>query len=457
MQFGSTDSLGLPPLPDGPAVVMHVPAFTATQGLRLRHGTAANGDYAKRGNVARYTLVFDVYFPPGSAGHFRSLYQTDVKNQSDGDFFVSDTGGIGIAGTYQGNVDDGHWHRIAVVVRADWSEGQMQKFIDGTFVGAQGDGNNPIDSRWALDDSLLLFADNTGQTGEMYVSSVTFIGEALLMDEVRELGGPTAQGACVPGAPGQPQATHLVRRAGIFGHKGAACCAPENTLSAITQAMDEGATFIEIDLQLTHDGVAVAIHDDRIDRTTNGTGEVEDFSLAKLQSFDAGSWFHPKFAGEHIPSLTEVLQVTKGRARVYLDGVGGKAQAIMTAMREAGVGPEAIWPWATSEEDVNYLFTSIPGVEILYSGTNDWQVNGFFEGFAVRGVTGFSIPWTDLTPEFAAAAHAHGMYLEVYTIFDPDRMRAVISDGADGMETDYPAILKELEPTATLPVAGTLP
>jgi glycerophosphoryl diester phosphodiesterase len=449
LQFGTTDELGLPPLPDGPAAVMHVPALHPDQGLVLRHGTAANGDYSNEREVSRYTLVFDVFYPAGSAGQFRSLYQTDASNDSDAELFVSDTGGIGIAGTYQGNVDDGRWHRIAVVVRADWAQGQMQKFVDGVFVGAQGTNDSPIARRWTLDAKLLLFSDNNGETGEVYVSSVMFIGEALLMDEVRQLGGPTAQGACVPGAPGRTDPVKLSRPAGVFGHKGASCCAPEHTLSAITQAMDDGADFIEIDLQLTHDGVAVALHDNRLDRTTSGSGEVADYSLSEVQALDAGSWFHPKFAGEHVPTLAEILRVTRGRARVYLDGIRGNGPAIVAAMQEAGVGPEAVWPWAQTSEDIDYLRATIPGVEILYAGTSGWSKPGFFESLAQRQVTGFSIPWNDLTPEFAAAVHAHGMYLEVYTIFDPDSMRAVIATGADGMETDYPGTLKELEPMFT--------
>jgi glycerophosphoryl diester phosphodiesterase len=456
IELGTTDQLALPPLPDGPAAVMHVPVLKRFQGLLLRHGTAANGDFSMDGEVARYTLVFDVFYPPASAGHFRPLYQTDAENKNDADFFVSDTGGIGVSGLYQGNVDDGRWHRIVVVVRADGVMGQMQKYIDGMFVGAQGEVGAAIDSRWALDPKLILFSDNTGEGGDVYVSSVMFIGEALLMDEVRQLGGPTANGACVPGAPGGPDPVKLSRPAGVFGHKGAACCAPEHTLAAITQALDDGAEFIEVDLQFTSDDVAVALHDDRVDRTTNSSGDVDELSLAKVQSLDAGSWFHPKFAGEHIPSLGEILRVTKGRARVYLDGVGSKGPAIVAAMQEAGVGPEAIWPWAQSSEEIDYLRDAIPGVQILYSGTSGWNKPGFFESLAQRQVTGFSIPWQDLTPEFAAAAHAHGMYVEVYTVFDPDRMRAVIADGADGMETDYTAVLKELEPPILTTPSGLI-
>jgi glycerophosphoryl diester phosphodiesterase len=269
------------------------------------------------------------------------------------------------------------------------------------------------------------------------------------MDEVRELGGPTVRGACTPGAPGTPWPMTLPRRADIFGHKGDSCCAPENTLRAITQALDKGANFIEVDVQQTKDGVAVVIHDDTVDRTSNGSGSVNEFSRARLRFLDAGGWFHPTFAGEQIPSLAEVLALCKGRARVYLDGVHGNGAAIARAMQEAGVGPEAVWPWALSRQDIDELRSNIAGVEILYANKDGWEEPGFFERMASQQVTGFSIRWQDLSPDFAAAAHAHGMYVEVYTLFDPANMIDVVTAGADGLETDYPAILRAMEPTGS--------
>jgi len=451
LEVGSTNALGVPPLPDGAATVLHLPALSPTQGLVLRHGTAGNGAYAGRGRVSRYTLVFDVYYPPAATGRLRALYQVDDDNDDEADFQVNERGGVGVAGDFEGSVDDGRWHRIAVVVRADSGQGQMQKFVDGTFVGAQGQGGAAIDDRWALDGEALLFADGHGNTAEVYVSSVLYIGEALLFDEVRALGGPTVSGACQPGAPGAARPVTLPRAADVFAHKGDSGRAPENTLRAISQALDAGARYIEIDLQRTADGVAVVLHDDTVDRTTNGSGAARDFSSARLGTLDAGSWFHPTFAGARIPTLTDVLVLCKGRARVYLDGIRGKGAAIRAAMEQAGVGPDAVWPWANDEDDISELRENIEGVEILYGDIDGWEQPGFFERMAMEHVTGFSIDWFDLTPPFAAAAHAHGMYVEVYTVNSPERMVDVVRAGADGMETDYPTVLRDLEPLPSAP------
>src|SRR6202030_1288319 len=94
----------------------------------------------------------------------------------------------------------------------------------------------------------------------------------------------------------------------LIAHRGASGHAPENTLAAFKRALTLGATFIETDLQLSRDSRFVAIHDDTVNRTTNGQGKVHDLSLADLRRLDAGSWFGSEFTGERIPTLPEILE-----------------------------------------------------------------------------------------------------------------------------------------------------
>lgn len=94
----------------------------------------------------------------------------------------------------------------------------------------------------------------------------------------------------------------------IFAHRGASTYAPENTLAAFALAIEQGADAIELDAKLSADGHAIAIHDLTVDRTTGAKGRVQDLSLAKLRSLDAGSYFSPKFQGEKIPLLEEVFE-----------------------------------------------------------------------------------------------------------------------------------------------------
>src|SRR3989338_6345931 len=94
----------------------------------------------------------------------------------------------------------------------------------------------------------------------------------------------------------------------VFAHRGANRLAPENTLGAFKKAHALGANAVEFDVQLSSDLVPVVIHDDVLERTTNGQGFVADHSFAALKKLDAGLWFHPHFQGERVPSLAEVLE-----------------------------------------------------------------------------------------------------------------------------------------------------
>ena len=93
----------------------------------------------------------------------------------------------------------------------------------------------------------------------------------------------------------------------IFGHRGASKYAPENTLAAFDLAVQQGAPAVELDTMLCRDGTPVVIHDRRLDRTTNGSGFVGQFTFEELSKLDAGSSFSAEFRGEKIPALLEVL------------------------------------------------------------------------------------------------------------------------------------------------------
>ncbi|WP_088009050.1 glycerophosphodiester phosphodiesterase [Indiicoccus explosivorum] len=106
----------------------------------------------------------------------------------------------------------------------------------------------------------------------------------------------------------------------LIAHRGWSGIAPENTLSAIRLALEEPKIkAIEIDINMTKDGIPVVFHDKDVDRTTNGTGAVKDLTLAELKTLDAGSWFGPEFAGERVPTLEEVLALVQGEKHLYIE------------------------------------------------------------------------------------------------------------------------------------------
>src|SRR5262245_24640882 len=104
-----------------------------------------------------------------------------------------------------------------------------------------------------------------------------------------------------------------------IAHRGASSYAPENTFSAFELALSLGACELELDVQETADGELVVIHDDTVERTTNGTGAVTGHTLAVLQGLDAGAWFDRRFAGERIPTLDRMLERYSSRARLHIE------------------------------------------------------------------------------------------------------------------------------------------
>jgi len=95
----------------------------------------------------------------------------------------------------------------------------------------------------------------------------------------------------------------------VIGHRGAAAYAPENTLAGLRRAKALGCSWVEFDVRLTADNQPVLLHDNRLERTTDGRGRVSAMSLAAVRRHDAGQWFHSSFAGERVPTLEEALML----------------------------------------------------------------------------------------------------------------------------------------------------
>jgi glycerophosphoryl diester phosphodiesterase len=99
----------------------------------------------------------------------------------------------------------------------------------------------------------------------------------------------------------------------VCAHRGHSVAAPENTLPAFEAAVTLGATVLEIDVVLTRDDEIVLMHDEILDRTTNGKGRVSDHVLAAIKQLDAGAWFDPKFGGTMVPTLAEVIDFARAK------------------------------------------------------------------------------------------------------------------------------------------------
>lgn len=129
----------------------------------------------------------------------------------------------------------------------------------------------------------------------------------------------------------------------LGGHRGNADEFPENTLVSFRSAIELGVDVIECDVHLAEDGGLPVIHDHLLNRTTDGSGLVRDHTMSELKRFDAGSWKDPRFAGERIPTLEEVLSLAKGRVGVAIEiknlplPYRGIADAVVRSVTLAGM------------------------------------------------------------------------------------------------------------------------
>lgn len=187
--FGTTTSLDLPDLPDGPANVMGFAKTEPEQGYTVTHHVPPNGDYADKGKVSDYTIVLDLLWPAASDAKWRSMLQTNPDNSDDGDWFTNDepSGGIGVIG-YKGSLPPDTWHRIALVMYAgEEGSGEYKMFINGQLIDSAPNTNE----RWALESVFHLFTDNGNETEAGFVSGMMFTGFAMTDTQVTSLGGPS--------------------------------------------------------------------------------------------------------------------------------------------------------------------------------------------------------------------------------------------------------------------------
>lgn len=128
----------------------------------------------------------------------------------------------------------------------------------------------------------------------------------------------------------------------VAAHRGAHNGNSENSISSIKHAIEIGVDIVELDVRVSKDGIAVLMHDGRIDRTTNGKGKVEDYTLEELKKFRLKTWYG-SVSDEQIPTFEEALRVVKGKIMVDIDIKTSNVKAIVEAVKKTGTQQEVFY------------------------------------------------------------------------------------------------------------------
>jgi glycerophosphoryl diester phosphodiesterase len=251
-----------------------------------------------------------------------------------------------------------------------------------------------------------------------------------------------------------------------IAHRGSSWSAPENTLEAFDLAVrDEGAGGLELDVQRTRDGHPVVLHDETLDRTTNGHGPVAALDLEQVRRLDAGFHFRPpleateerfpwRARGARIPTLVEVLEryPTTWLSIDLKRGDPLTEQAAVLAIRAAHAQDRVVLG-AESHAGARRLRALAPDLQSFFSARD---ARAFYLRHRLRWWMGYRPParslqipprhgrWNLVTPRLLEDAHRRGIAVRYWTVNDPAIMTRLLQLGVDGIITDRPAVLREL-------------
>ena len=238
----------------------------------------------------------------------------------------------------------------------------------------------------------------------------------------------------------------------VISHRGYSSERPENTISSFDWSIESGFPYIELDIHLTADQIPIVMHDEHVDRTTDGSGAIKEFTLAQIKELDAGSWFGPKFIGETVPTLEEVLVRYSGKAHIFVE-LKSLEEILVKSLREL-VTDHGWMPRPVPASDTGDL--QVPGISIISFvpeqvllsknilpelghgllllepslGTIEFCVKNAIEGF---------FPFIGaLNEDIVRKAHKSGLYVGAWGMSSPSQVEIAIGLGIDGVTVDWP-------------------
>lgn len=237
----------------------------------------------------------------------------------------------------------------------------------------------------------------------------------------------------------------------VASHRGDRTSAPENTLAAFQAAMDASSRFVETDVRLTKDGVPILMHDQWVDRTTNGTGKVTDLTLAEIETLDAGAWFSPRFAGTKVPTLESLLALLKERSANSKPTMALVELKGFWSVDEAKIVTDLIESFDLSERVVLMSFDMVSLNNAMIA--NDAIPRAILTRTLPKDPVAFAGLYGAIAIATSASEiehhtwlvdrlHRAGIAVLVYTLNSKSSWDQAVSLGVDGIITDKPKPLK---------------
>ena len=234
----------------------------------------------------------------------------------------------------------------------------------------------------------------------------------------------------------------------VFAHRGGRKWAPENTLSAFKKSLAIHADGIELDIHRCKSGELVVIHDESVDRTTDGTGLVKDLTLAELRKLDAGSKYNPQFAAEKIPLLSEVLSLVDGKAIINIEIKN-------TPISYPGIEDELIGMLENYKYPEKIMISSFDHQVLQAVGHKAPRYKlGLLDSAIIADLPGYAktVGAKSWNPDVECAradaiknAHEHGIEVHPWTVNDKNNWQRLTSAGVDAIITDDPEGLMRFE------------
>jgi len=235
-------------------------------------------------------------------------------------------------------------------------------------------------------------------------------------------------------------------------HRGASGHAPEHTMFSYELGEKLNGDYIEIDLQMTADDTLIAMHDETVDRTTDGSGSVEGMTLEEIKQLDAGAWFNAEnpdkardeYVGIEVPTLEEVFQNFGTDAYYYIETKSpdinpGMEEELLRLIDEYDVGNEVIIQSFSSDslELIHSKDSSIPLVQLLGQPELGEGTHEELEEIKEYAI-GVGPSFNNINGSYVQTVREYGLHIHPYTVNNKDDMRTAIEWGVTGLFTDFP-------------------